>query len=90
MNEKKSIEKAREYFSCDRFATENGITLDELDEAHSLCSVTLEQGHRNAFGIGCAVKTELCKTKPRNYRTEKKAKAPSVRAKPSDKATQRL
>ena len=37
MNEKKSIEKAREYFSCDRFATENGITLDELDEAHSLC-----------------------------------------------------
>ena len=50
MNEKKSIEKAREYFSCDRFATENGITLDELDEVHSLCSVTLEQGHRNAFG----------------------------------------
>ena len=50
MNEKKSIEKAREYFSCDRFATENGITLDELDEAHSLCSVTLEQGHKNAFG----------------------------------------
>ena len=26
-----TIEEAREYFSGDRFATENGMTLDELD-----------------------------------------------------------
>ena len=46
----KTIEEAREYFSCDRFATENGITLDELDNSHAVTSVTLGARHRNAFG----------------------------------------
>ena len=46
----KTIDEAREYFSCDRFATENGITLDEVDSGHSLCSLTLSGRHRNAFG----------------------------------------
>ena len=46
----KTIEEAREYFSCDRFATENGITLDELDGEHAVTSLTLETRHRNAFG----------------------------------------
>lgn len=50
MNEKNSIEKIREYFSLDRFATENGITLDERNEKYSLCSVELDQRHKNAFG----------------------------------------
>ncbi len=46
----KTVEEAREYFSCDRFATENGITLDEVDSNHSLCSLTLSSRHKNAFG----------------------------------------
>ena len=46
----KTREEAREYFSCDRFATENGITLDELDDSHAVTSMTLGARHRNAFG----------------------------------------
>ena len=45
-----SIEEAREYFSGDRFATGNGMTLDELDAEHSLCSMALSDGCRNAYG----------------------------------------
>lgn len=44
------IEEARKYFSHDRFATDNGIVLDELDSEHSLCSMVIEDRHRNAFG----------------------------------------
>lgn len=44
------MEEAIEYFSRDRFATENGITLDELDADHAVCSVTLEPKHKNAYG----------------------------------------
>jgi acyl-CoA thioesterase len=50
MSSFKSVEEARPYFSNDRFATENGITLDELDERHSVCSVELASRHKNAFG----------------------------------------
>ena len=46
----KTIDDARSYFSCDRFATENGMTLEELDEEHSLCSLVLSERHKNAFG----------------------------------------
>ena len=46
----KTIEEARSYFSDDRFATDNGITLDELDGEHAVTSLTLEARHRNAFG----------------------------------------
>ena len=45
-----TIEEAREYFSGDRFATENGMTLDELDERHAVASLTLGARHRNALG----------------------------------------
>ena len=45
-----TIEEARAYFACDRFATGNGMTLDELDEKHSVTSVTLDARHKNAFG----------------------------------------
>ena len=45
-----SIEEARAYFSDDRFATDNGISLDELDGEHAVTSLTLEARHRNAFG----------------------------------------
>jgi acyl-CoA thioesterase len=45
-----SIEEARDYFANDRFATENGITLDELDEFHAVTGLTLGNRHKNAFG----------------------------------------
>ena len=45
-----SIEEARKYFSGDRFATENGIELEELDATHSKCTLKLTPRHRNALG----------------------------------------
>ena len=46
----KTPEEARGYFSRDRFATENGMTLDELDENHSVTSMTVGDRHKNAYG----------------------------------------
>ena len=45
-----NIEEARAYFSMDRFAVENGITLDELDEISATCSMVITPHHRNANG----------------------------------------
>ena len=45
-----TIEEARAFFSNDRFATENGMTLDELDDRHAVCSLALSERHRNAHG----------------------------------------
>ncbi len=46
-----SVEEAREYFVGDRFAAENGITLDALDGDVCECSVELrDELHRNAAG----------------------------------------
>ena len=50
MGDFKTIDAARDYFSKDRFATENGMTLDELDESHAVTSLTLGERHKNAFG----------------------------------------
>ena len=50
MGKFKTMEEARAYFSDDRFATENGMTLDELDDEHAVTSMTLSPRHRNAFG----------------------------------------
>ena len=46
----KTIDEAREYFSGDKFATDNGMSIDELDEVHAVCSLTVTERHRNAFG----------------------------------------
>ncbi len=46
----KDIEEAREYFRGDRFATENGMVIDELGEDYALCSMELTDSHRNAAG----------------------------------------
>ena len=45
-----TLDDARDYFANDRFATENGITLDALDDATAVTSMTLGPRHRNAFG----------------------------------------
>ena len=46
----KTLEEAHAYFSCDRFAAENGLTLDELDENHAVTSLTVGDRHKNAYG----------------------------------------
>ena len=45
-----TIEEARAYFAGDRFATESGMTIDELDDEHAVTSVELGARHKNAFG----------------------------------------
>ena len=45
-----NIDAARAYFEGDRFAMENGITIDALDEEGSACSVALTSRHKNAMG----------------------------------------
>ena len=44
------MEEAQAFFAQDRFATENGMTLDELGEDYAVCSVVLTARHRNAYG----------------------------------------
>ena len=46
----KTIEEAREYFKGDRFAAVNGMQIDELGEDSCVCSMTLTNDHRNAYG----------------------------------------
>ena len=46
----KDIEEARAFFQGDRFAMENGITLDEIGDDWSIASVTIQDRHRNALG----------------------------------------
>ena len=55
----KTIDEARAYFSGDRFATENGMTLEERDESHAVTSLALGARHRNALGgvMGVAIFT---------------------------------
>lgn len=50
MSNFKTIDEARTYFSGDRFATENGMTLEERDESHAVTSLALGARHRNALG----------------------------------------
>jgi len=46
----RTLDEALDYFSGDRFATENGIALVELDGEHAVAAMTLSPRHRNAFG----------------------------------------
>ena len=50
MKDFSTIDEARVYFSKDRFATENGMTLDEVDATHAVTSLTIDSRHKNAFG----------------------------------------
>ncbi len=45
-----TLEAARDYFAADRFAAENGVTLDDIREGGSECSMPLTARHRNAEG----------------------------------------
>ena len=46
----KTLEEAQEHFKGDRFATVNGMQIDELNEDSCVCSMTLTENHRNAYG----------------------------------------
>ena len=37
-------------FEKDRFATENGAVIDEIDDHYAKCSLKIEDRHRNAMG----------------------------------------
>ena len=45
-----NIEQVREYFSKDRFATENGAVIDEVREDYARVSLTIDERHKNAVG----------------------------------------
>ena len=45
-----NIDEARAYFEGDRFAGENGMTLDEIGDGTATCSMTLTRRHQNANG----------------------------------------
>lgn len=38
------------FFQKDRFATDNGAYIDEIDENYAKCSMKIEDRHRNALG----------------------------------------
>ncbi len=45
-----SLDEARDFFKGDRFATTNGMTIDELSDGRAVCSMTIRDDHRNAHG----------------------------------------
>lgn len=45
-----SLEAAREFFRGDRYATESGMVIDELEEGRSVCSFEINEHHMNAEG----------------------------------------
>lgn len=46
----KPSDEVRKLFEKDRFATENGAVIDEVDDHYARCSLKLEDRHRNAMG----------------------------------------
>lgn len=44
------IEKVRELFAKDHFATENGMVIDEIGDHYAKCSLELSERHLNAMG----------------------------------------
>jgi acyl-CoA thioesterase len=45
-----SLRDARDFFDKDRFAAENGMTLEALTEGGAVCAMALGERHRNAEG----------------------------------------
>ncbi len=46
----KPSEETIRLFENDRFATENGAVIDEVDKGYAKCSLKIEDRHRNAMG----------------------------------------
>ncbi|MBP3448617.1 MAG: PaaI family thioesterase [Clostridia bacterium] len=45
-----TLDEIREFFKKDRFATENGMVIDEVGEGYAKCSLTICDRHKNAVG----------------------------------------
>ena len=45
-----TLEQAREFFKKDRFATENGMTIESVEPGHSVIRLELDETHLNAAG----------------------------------------
>ena len=50
MTDNETLERVRETFRGDRFATEMGAVIEELGDHYSKCSLVLNEHHRNAVG----------------------------------------
>lgn len=46
----KPSEETKRLFQNDRFATDNGAVIDEVDDHYAKCSLKIEDRHRNAMG----------------------------------------
>lgn len=49
-NYDEKLAEVRELFKGDKFATENGMVIDEIGDHYAKCSVKLTDIHRNAMG----------------------------------------
>ena len=49
-NYDEKLAEVREIFKGDKFATENGMVIDEIGDHYAKCSVKLTDIHRNAMG----------------------------------------
>lgn len=45
-----SLKEAREFFYKDKFAVNTGVTLDKLTEDKAICSLMIDDEHKNAYG----------------------------------------
>ena len=45
-----SLQAAQAYFQNERFATSNGMTLEELSETRAVCAMEIAENHHNALG----------------------------------------
>ncbi len=50
MEQLTTIEEVREFFTKDRFATENGAVVEEIGDRYARCSIMIEPKHLNAMG----------------------------------------
>ena len=50
MADKETLEKVRDIFKNDRFATEMGAVIDELGDHYSKVSLEINEHHKNAVG----------------------------------------
>lgn len=46
----KPSEETKRLFHNDRFATDNGAVIDEVDDHYAKCSLKIEDRHKNAMG----------------------------------------
>ena len=45
-----SLDEVRAFFEKDRYATENGIVIEDYGDEYAKCSLTIDEHHRNAMG----------------------------------------